>query len=248
MDRLIYTALSGLRRAEFAQGVVANNLANASTVGFRRDAAAFESQWLDGTGTGSRVQAGSELLGTDMAPGPLISTGRTLDVALRGDAMLAVEAEGGGEAYSRRGDLSPDADGVLRTGDGRAVLGEAGPITVPPAAVISIAEDGVVSYRSQGDPAGAELAEAGRLKLVSLPAGTAAKGIDGLFRRLDRRIADTDPAARLSPGALEGSNISPVAALTDLIEQSRGFEVQTRLVSEMRELDRASSQLMQIDK
>jgi len=248
MDRLVYTALSGLRRAEFAQGITAHNLANATTTGFRRDVGSFQSQWLAGVDLETRAQAGAQILGSDLAAGQVSMTGRSLDVAMAGDAMLAVEAPGaGGEAYTRRGDLQTGVDGILRTGDGLTVLGEAGPIVVPQAERIAVAEDGTVSVRLPGDDDAAPMQPVGRLKLVDAAAGAVTKSVDGLFRGQAGEPLPPDPAMRLSAGALEGSNVTPVAALTDLIEQSRAFELHTKLVGEARDLDQASAQLMRLE-
>lgn len=249
MDRLVYTALSGLRRAEFAQAVTAHNLANASTTGFRRDTSAFESQWMAGGADSfeTRVQAGSQLLGAELSGGSVQVTGRPLDVAVAGPGMIAVDAPGGGEAYTRRGDLTLDAQGVLRTGDGRAVLGEGGPITLPAGATIEIGADGAVNFRAAGENSDTPLNEAGRIKLVAATPKTMQKGEDGLFRSVGADTAPTDSSVRLQSGAIEGSNVSPVAMMAELIEQSRAFELQSKLVSQARDLDSASTQLMRID-
>ena len=247
MDRLVYTALSGLRRAEVAQAVTAHNLANATTTGFRRDVGSFESRWFLGPDLETRVQAGAQIRGADLGPGDRTETGRALDIALEDSAMLAVEAPDGGEAYSRRGDLGIGPDGLLRTGDGRLVLSEAGPITMPPADRIDIAPDGTISIRAPGADDAAPLQPVAVLKLVNTQPGSVAKKLDGLFRATGGGALPSDPAMRLKSGALEGANVSPVAAMTDLIEQSRAFEMQTRLVREVRELDAAGAQLMRLE-
>lgn len=246
MDRLVYTALSGLRRAEFAQAVTANNLANASTAGFRRDASVFQSQWVQGAEYDDRVQAGSQSTGAELDAGTVATTGRPLDVALLGSAMLAV-AGPDGEAYTRRGDLMIDGEGALRTSDGRAVIGEGGPIAVPPGAAIEIGQDGTVAFRAPGDTPDAPLNDAGRLKLVAATPATVQKHLDGLFRKTGGGALDADPSARVQPGALEGSNVKPVATMVELIEQSRAFEMHSKLVSESRDLDAASAALMRVD-
>lgn len=246
MDRLVYTSLSGMRRTEFAQAVTANNLANASTTGFRRDTSVFQSQWFAGGEFEDRVQAGSQLMGVELDGGAVAQTGRALDVAMLGQGMLAVQ-DADGEAYTRRGDLHIDADGALRTSDGRAVLGEGGPITLPPGAQIAIGQDGTVAFRAPGDGTDTPLNDAGRLKLVAATPATVRKGLDGLFRRVGGGALEPDPAARVQPGALEGSNVQPVATMVELIEQSRAFELHTKLVGETRDLDAASAQLMRVD-
>ena len=144
MDRLIYTALSGMRGSMARQTVTANNLANANTVGFRAEMQSARSLWVRGMGLEARAPVSEEVTGADMSAGSINHTGRDLDVAMTGDALLTVQAEDGSEAYTRRGDLQVAATGVLTTGDGRPVLGESGPITIPPADSIRIAEDGAI--------------------------------------------------------------------------------------------------------
>src|ERR1043166_3819055 len=141
MDRLIYTALSGMRGAMARQTATANNLANANTTGFRAEMSSAQAMWLRGAGLQSRVPTSEQVVAADMAPGSVTNTGRDLDVAMQGDALLAVQAEDGSEAYTRRGDLQVSPTGVVTTGDGHPVLGEGGPLTIPPADSIRIAED-----------------------------------------------------------------------------------------------------------
>jgi flagellar basal-body rod protein FlgF len=246
MDRLIYTALSGMRRAEFGQALTANNLSNAATVGFQRDTGTFQSRWLD-DGLDTRVQASEQVTSTDVAAGTVTNTARPLDVALHGGALLAVRAPGGGEAYTRRGDLQITPEGTLTTGDGRPVLGSAGtPITIPAAERVEITADGAVQFVAKGDTSG-QLQPADKLRLVSFDGNAMRKDQDGLLRRVDGGTSQADDTATLVSGALEGSNASPVASLVELIEQSRAFQLQTRLVSTARELDAAGTQLMHIE-
>ncbi len=245
MDRLVYTALSGMRRAEFGQALTANNLANAATVGFQRDAGTFQSRWVE-TDLDTRVQASEQITTTGIEPGARITTDRPLDVALDGDALLVVTPAGGGEAYTRRGDLKLTPDGALVTGDGHPVLGTSGPITLPAAEHVQVAADGTVQYVAPGDTTGA-VQIADKLRLVRFDAGAMRKGDDGMLRRLDGGTTAPDDAATLSGGTLEGSNASPVASLVQLIEQSRAFQLQTKLVSTARELDQAGQQLMRVE-
>ena len=134
MDRLIYTSLTAMRGSMARQTAIANNLANAQTPGFRADMAEAQSLWLNGEGFDTRAVASEEVLGADMAAGTITQTGRDLDVAVQGDALLVVQAKNGEEAYTRRGDLQLSPSGLLTTGDGSPVQGAQGPITIPPAA------------------------------------------------------------------------------------------------------------------
>ena len=245
MDRLVYTALSGMRRAAYAQALTANNLANAATVGFQRDTGTFQSRWVE-AGIDSRVQATEQITSTEVAPGAVGATGRGLDVALKGDALLAVAGPGGGEAYTRRGDLKISETGALTTGDGRAVIGAGGPVTLPPAQEVQIAADGQILFRAPGDQTGT-LQVADTLKMVRFDAAAMRKGPDGMLRRVDGGTTPADPALTLQTGALEASNATPVQSLVQLIETSRAFSLQTKLVGLARELDAAGTALMRAE-
>lgn len=247
MDRLVQTTLSGLRATLEAQRVTANNIANASTIGFRRDDADFAARYLGGPTLASRAQSADSVAVVSGQPGALTATGNPLDVAIAGDAWLAVQAPDGGEAYTRRGDLRPRADGVLTTGDGLTVVGDAGPITLPPgAARPEIAADGTISFQPAGGSA-TERAVAGRLKLATPVPGDLRRGGDGLLRPQGSTLpADTN--ARLVSGHLEQSNVSPVAEMVDLMERARAFELQVKMVSGARDMDQSAAQLMRMER
>ncbi len=245
MDRLIYTALSGMRRAEYAQSLTANNLANAGTTGFQRDAGIFQNRWIDAE-DGTRVQASEQIASTEMSGGAVSTTGRALDVAVKGGGLIAIEKPGGGEGYTRRGDLQLSAEGALTTGDGHAVLGGGGPIVVPAADKVEISADGSVLYHPAGDPTPA-MQVLDRIKLVAFDGTAMRKREDGMLARIDGRTAAADGGAGVTPGALEGSNVSPVASLVQLIEQSRSFELQAKMVTTAKDLDQSSMALMRLE-
>jgi flagellar basal-body rod protein FlgF len=245
VDRLIYTSLSAMRGAMARQQATANNLANASTPGFRGEIAEAQALWLDGPSLTDRAMASEEVVNADMKAGSITATGRDLDIALGGDSLLAVQADDGDEAYTRRGDLQLSSSGLLTTGDGRPVLGQGGPITLPPADKISIAEDGrILVVPAGGDPSQSQ--EVDRLKIAS-PAGSAiAKGLDGLFRVKGGGVLPVDPDARVTSGQLEESNVSATKALVDMIDASRAWDTQLKLITSARDLDGASAELMRL--
>lgn len=245
MDKLIHSSLAALRGAMARQTATANNLANVSTTGFRADLSAAQSLWLRGDTLATRATMAEGVRGADLTGGTVISTERDLDVALAGDAYLAVQTNDGGEAYSRRGDLTRAESGLLVNGDGTPVLGEAGPITLPPADAVRIGEDGAIwIVPPGGDPAQPQRID--RLKLVS-PAGAAlTKGLDNLLRAPGGTALPDDPDARLIPRSLEGSNVEPTEALVAMIEASRAWDTQMRLISTARELGSATADLMQM--
>ncbi|WP_448586433.1 flagellar basal body rod protein FlgF [Thermaurantiacus sp.] len=247
MDRLIYTALSAMQRAQEAQGVTAHNLANAHTPGFRREMLSMQQGYLvvraAATPLLTRVQAGAEAPHDLLRSGRIETTGRPLDLALEGGAWLAVSDAAGAEAYTRRGDLRLGPDGSLMTGQGQPVRGAEGPIVIAGGFdAIRIASDGRIETRAAFD---APFVEVARLKLVSPPPAALARGPDGLFRAA--APLEADPLARVTIGALETSNVEVAEALVELIEQARGFEMQTKLLAAARELDERTAALMRVE-
>jgi flagellar basal-body rod protein FlgF len=245
MDRLIYTSLAAMRAAQSRQTVTANNLANVSTPGFRGDLAEAQALWLRGGEAESRAMASEEVLAADMRGGVVTATGRDLDITLEGDALLGVQAENGEEGYTRRGDLMLSETGLVTTGDGRPVLGSQGPLVLPPADKIMIAPDGRISIiPAGGDPALPQ--EVDRLKLVSFNGDNIVKGIDGLFRSKEGSALPEDPDARVMSGHIEASNVSATTALVEMIEASRSWDTQLKLITNARDMDSASADLMRM--
>lgn len=238
MDRMIYLSMSGAKASMQRQDTLANNLANASTPGFRAELQAFRAVPVLGSGASTRVYALESTPGYDDSAGPITSTGRNLDVAVKGNSWLSVQALDGTEAYTRGGALDVTADGTLVTRSGLPVLGDGGPIQVPPNTEISIGADGTVSAKDRtGRSTGV-----GRLKLVT-PEVKLDRGTDGLFRGADGDL-DADPNARVQDGALEGSNVSAVETMVSMIAAARQFEAQMKMVQTAEADERAASQLL----
>lgn len=244
MDRLIYTSASAMRDAMSRQAITANNLANVGTSGFRAEMASAKASTIR-DGIGSRVRPPQEMTAADMGQGAIQQTGRDLDIALNGDALLAVQSVEGDEAYTRRGDLQLSDSGLLTTGDGLPVLGDQGPITLPPADKISITKDGAIWIVPQGGDA-ANPQQVERIKLVSPQGSKIGKALDGLFRVEGGGALPSDPNARLTPASLEGSNVNASAALIDMIDASRAWESQIKLITTAQELDQSSADLMRL--
>jgi flagellar basal-body rod protein FlgF len=246
MDRLITTALTGMRGAMGRQATISNNLANANTIGFRQEIANASTQWIDGQTFKSRAQQAEQVIAADMDKGAVTQTGNPLDVAMNGDAMLAVQGTDGSEGYTRRGDLKLSDSGLLTTGDGLPVLGDAGPITLPPYDSLTVAQDGGIWIVPQGgDPAQPQRIDG--LKLVN-PAGVKlTKSLDGLFRDLNGGVAPQDPLATVTGGALEGSNVNATKALVDMIDASRSWETQIKMITTARDIDDGGASLMRLD-
>jgi flagellar basal-body rod protein FlgF len=246
MDRLVNTALTAMRGAMARQASVANNLANVNTVGFRAEIANAETRWIQGETFDTRAQASEQVIAADMAQGAVTTTGNPLDVAMDGDALLSVQAADGSEAYTRRGDLKITDSGLLTTGDGLAVLGEGGPIILPQMDSVSIAKDGSIWGVPQGgDPANP--AQVDRLKLVNAAGSSIAKSTDGLFREVNGGALPSDPLASVTSGSLEGSNVNSTQALIDMIEASRAWETQVKMIDTAKQLDDGGASLMRLD-
>ena len=242
MDRLIYLAMSGAKATLQRQDSLANNLANASTTGFRAEMQAFRAVPVRGDGATTRVYALESSIGSDHRAGPVQSTGRALDVAVQGDGWLSVQALDGTEAYTRAGSLQVNAEGQLVTSAGLPVLGDGGPITLPANAAVEIAADGSITTSvGNGRPQ-----QAGRLKLVT-PEATApalVRGTDGLFRASDGADLPNDRTARVQSGALEGSNVSAVETMVAMISAARQFEQQMKMLQGAEQREQSAQKLL----
>lgn len=243
MDRMLYVAMSGAKQTMLAQTTNSNNLANATTNGFRADLAAFRSQPVSGPGMPSRVYAMAERPGIDLTAGVINSTGRDLDVAIKGDGWIAVQAADGSEAYTRAGNLNLGAGGLLVTGGGVPVMGNGGPIALPDAEKIEIGTDGTISIRGIGQ-AVSTLTTLDRIKLVNPDASQLVKGADGLMHLKNGEQAEPDAAVNLVSGALEASNVNAVEAMVNMIALARQYEAQVKMMSAAKEADDLSTQLL----
>jgi flagellar basal-body rod protein FlgF len=240
MDRLIYLAMAGAKATMQRQETLSNNLANASTTGFRAELAAFRAVPVEGSGASTRVYSLESTVGYDATPGQVAATGRNLDVAMRGSAWLAVQGRDGTEAYTRGGSLDIDSEGMLVTASGLQVLGDGGPIQIPPDSQVAIAADGTVSVTDTQNHS----STVGRLKLVT-PEAPLVRGSDGLFRGSDGDLA-ADTNARLQDGALEGSNVSTVETMVQMIAAARQFEAQMRSLTTAEGNDKEAAQLLSV--
>lgn len=246
MDRLIYTAVSGMNASMVRERMIASNMANAQTIGFKSEVLQAQAVTLDGPQLDVRSLNRSEVKGANMKDGSVIATGRPLDVAMAGDTMLAVQSIDGQEAYTRRGDLSVSPTGVVQNGEGLPVLGEGGPLMVPPGAMVKIAPDGAVLVSDPALP-GEEPQRVDRLKLVSVAGSPLEKDLAGVFRVPGGGVLPGDENAKVIPASLEQSNVNTSEVLVDMIEAQRLFDLRTKLVATAKELDEGSSRLMRLD-
>jgi flagellar basal-body rod protein FlgF len=245
MDEMIYLAMTGARQTEYAQTINSNNLANVSTTGFRADLHSFSSVPIDGPGVDARINAVVESYGTDLAQGPVSNTGRDLDIAVRGNGFIAVQAPDGSEAYTRAGDLRVEAGGLLSTGAGHLVLGDGGPVAIPPNSSLLIGNDGTISVQPLGQ--GPEtLAIVDRIKLVKPEIAELQKGADGLLHLTDGSGADADASVSVLSGSLEQSNVNVAKTLVNMIELARQYEMQINVIKAAEENADAAATMMRL--
>ena len=249
MDRMVYLAMTGAKQTLNAQALISHNLANVNTVGFRKDLddvrslPAFSAE----PALPSRVYSMTQRPGVDLTEGKIMTTGRDLDVAIRGEGWIAIQLADGSEAYTRSGDLQLDSNGQLTTANGHPVLGNGGPISIPPSEKIQIGEDGTISIRPLGETPD-NLVEVERIRLVK-PTGDNPlyKDESGFFRMREGGAATADASVRLVSGALEGSNVNPAEALVGMIAASRRFELQVKMMSTAQENASTTDQLLKLD-
>ncbi|MCU7921805.1 MAG: flagellar basal body rod protein FlgF [Candidatus Thiodiazotropha sp. (ex Dulcina madagascariensis)] len=245
MDRMLYVAMSGAKETLMAQASNANNLANVNTPGFMEDLNQFRSMPVFGPGYPTRVYALDERPNINFDKGSLQSTGNPLDLAVRGEGYFAVQAPDGLEAYTRRGDLKVDANGLVTNGEGLPLIGNGGPVALPPYERLEIAPDGTITLLPEGATPEA-LAIIDRIKMVNPPADSLIKGEDGLLRLKEGGEADADAFTELTAGALESSNVNVADALVNMIELSRKFEMQVKMMKTAQEMDTSSASIMRM--
>lgn len=242
MDRLIYTAMTGARHSFLQQAGVANNLANANTVGFKAQMHRFEAVPILTEAMPTRAFVVDVSIQDIFAPGPILRTDNPLDVALDGRGWLAVQTADG-EAYTRAGELEVNLNGVLQTRTGHILEGDGGPITIPPDNHIMIGSDGTVSViPAFGNPNVVNVV--GRLKLVNPPETDLVRGDDGLFRLKEGGISPMDETIKVSSGNLEGSNVNPAETMVQLIGLARQFELQIKLIQSADQNEQAANKLL----
>jgi len=245
MDRLIYTAMSGARESMRAQSVVSHNIANLGTNGYRALQHSMQSHQTPGDGLQSRVNAQGLPTTWDDSQGPAMQTGRELDIAVQGKGWLTVQGPDGNEAYTRAGSLRLTPEGLLETPGGQLVLGNGGPISLPPFEKLEIGGDGTISIVPQGQEV-STIAEVDRFKLVNPPKESLHQVGSSLFQTISGDAAEADPNVKIANGQLEASNVNAAAALVDMIEISRSYEMQIRAMHTAEEASQVAAQLMRL--
>jgi flagellar basal-body rod protein FlgF len=244
MDKLLYVAMSGAKETLRAQAANSHNLANANTTGFKADLSAFQSRAVTGPGYASRVYATDSSVGWDRSAGAQITTGNPFDVAVQGPGFIAVQDAQGNEAYTRGGDLHVDPNGQLMTAAGLQVLGDNGPVSVPPFSSATVGPNGTISIVPLGQTP-QTISNVGRIKLVNPPSDTVSRSADGLFRTSDGQPAVADATTTIASGVLEGSNVDLAGSMVNMIELSRNFDLQIKALHAAEDNGSASAKLLQ---
>ena len=229
MDSGYYAACTALKTQSSALELIANNVANINTTGYRAQLPSFESLLVEG-GNSTSPNGWSHMLNQfavlngqrlDLAEGNLQRTGNPLDLALDGPGFFAVQTSAG-VLYTRDGNFRISAKGQLTTASGDAVLGTAGPITLPANAQIAIGPDGTVSIAG---------AVAGKLRLQEFAAGTQLTAVGGQYYSAPLNSATAAVKTQVRAGMLESSNVNPVAAVVALITAQRQADMVGRAMS-----------------
>ncbi|MCB1756333.1 MAG: flagellar basal-body rod protein FlgF [Gammaproteobacteria bacterium] len=244
MDKMVYLAMSGAKEVMLRQASNNHNLANVSTTGFKADLDSLESLPVYGPGHPARVYVQDQAVGADHSGGEIIYTGRELDIAVNGEGFIAVQDRDGSEGYTRAGDLRVNAQGLLENGAGYPVMGNGGPIAIPPFEKLEIASDGTISIQPLGQDANT-LAVVDRIKLVKPLTEDLQKSTTGIFHSKGE-APEADASVTLVNGSLESSNVNPVEAMVKMIELSRQYEMQVKAMKSAEENDAAAAKLLQV--
>jgi len=238
MSTVLQVAAAASRQIAHAQAAVTNNLANAGTTAFKADLFYAEQ------GYARSGEAGASAV--DFKAGNISYTGRDLDIAIAGDGWMRVITPGGEEVLSRRGDLRVDPTGNLVDAEQNQILGDGGPINVPADSQVTIGSDGTVSFIPRGETALGTVVT-GRISLVNPNPDVLTKGLDGNIRAENQANLEPAPEVQLAVGALETSNVNPIASMVQMIELSRSFEGHIQTMKSADELDASSASLMRLE-
>ncbi len=246
MDRMIYTAMSGVKHILEQQATTAHNLANATSTGFKAQVDSFRAVPVVSDGLQTRAFVVDATVGTDFTPGPIQATNRDLDVAVQGQGWFVAQRADGSEGLTRNGSFKVSENGLLQTSTGLNVMGDGGPISIPPDMSISIAKDGTVSAMSNSASPGPSNV-IGRLKLVNPAENNLVRAEDGLFKTKDGSAAEADANVNVVGGSLEGSNVNVVDAMVSMISLAREFEMQMKLMQNAENNANKAGQLLSLN-
>ena len=255
----LHVARTGLDAQSARMRVIANNLANVNTTGFKRDRASFETlayQSITAPGatsagenkyaTGLSLGSGVQMTGTARidTQGSVVTTGNALDMAIEGAGFFQVQMPDGRIGYTHAGNFNLSAEGKIVTDDGKALIPE---IQVPDGAEsITIGTDGTVSATLAGETEATELGKIETARFVN-PTGLQALGDNILVETSASGAPQTgapgiDGRGAMRQGSLEGSNVNVVEELVDMIETQRAYEVNSKMISATDEMLRYVNQ------
>lgn len=234
MDPILYSVVDGGNNDLTRQAIIANNLANVNVPGFKEDLYQAQVQYLNNNNSAETNNSQTFIVelanGVNTAPGEIITTGKPLDVAISGSGYMAVQTNGGTEAYIRGGSLQISPSGLLTTASGYAVVGDGGPISIPPAQSIDIGSDGTISIIPlDGDLKTPAVLD--RIKTVILNGDNITKTKEGLFQPLQGGVAEADSTVIVVGGALENSNVSAVSQMVSMLSANQDFDFQMKIMS-----------------
>jgi flagellar basal-body rod protein FlgF len=242
IDRLAYTAMTGAKHSMGQLATTANNMANAHTPGFREMVAAFRAVPLDGEQADSRAFVVDSTPTALFTPGPIEATGNPFDFAIQDDGFFAVRRPDGSEAYTRAGRFFPDENGVLKLGRDITVVGEGGDILIPPNAEFEVSADGGVFVREPGEVA---FNQVNQIKLVNPALQTLVRSEDGFFNLPEGApVAPADPTVRIKQGHYETSNVNMATAMVQMINQTRLFELNMKVIQTAEQNSRQANVLL----
>jgi flagellar basal-body rod protein FlgF len=246
MDKMIFTMLNSMKNVQIKQHNNAHEIANVVTPGFKKSFSEQTSSrdvYIPGAHNARAMPISKATNVVDMNPGPSMTSGRALDIYVNGLGAIAVQGPDGQDLYTRRGDLSVSAAGMMVTGNGDLVLGDSGPITIPEGTNISIANDGTINMI----PTGANQAvKVGRIKLVDTANEQMLIREDGLYQLAQGQL-QASAEVKITPKALEGSNVNVVDSMVRMISLSRQYEMSVNMIKNAREVDAASASTMRLN-
>ena len=244
MDRLAYVAMSSAGEDRLMEASLANDLANVNTIGFKADQVSFKSLYLNGAAKSVRVYSKAGSNGVNLADGPVETTGKPLDIALRGNAWLSVTAPNGSQGYVHTASMKINGNGVLVTQDGDVVNSENGfSVTVPSGQDVLIDKRGGINVMQNGEPE-----EIDKLKIVSLPKKYVYKTENGLIQVAASQHGNIQPTTGrvVIPDAIEESNVSPVDTMIRMMDISRQYEADVSEISSAKDTDSAANDLLEV--
>jgi len=249
MDKMIFTVLNGMKVVEQRQANTFNELANVNTVGFKKsfNSAVMSGDLLAENSLNTRAYPSLQTINkVDIKPGPFQRTGNPFDLYINERGLLAVQDADGNEVYTRRGDIKVTDNGVLTTGTGNLVLGDDGPITLPPTNRAEVSPDGTISILEPG-AINNELTPVARLKLVNPGDNLIQIRSDGLYETQSKELLPADALIKVTTGGLEGSAVNPIEAMVNMIRDSRAYEMNVRVIKNAKEVSTASASMMRLD-